>query len=83
MYLWNKYIFICTYENVLHIQDFKDLLREEAKLVKKNFEPFLKKNIKYRKVQTIRSYGQIMKAVFKPEILTTPTGEKPDSFSAC
>lgn len=59
------------------------MLREEAKLVKNNFELFLKKNIKYRKVQAIRRYGQIMKAVFKPEILTTPTSEKPDSFSAC
>ena len=40
---------------VLHIQDFKDLFREQAKLVKKNFwsESFLKKNIKYQKVQAI------------------------------
>lgn len=55
---------------VLHIQDFKDLLEEEAKLVNIFLsESFLKKNVKYRKLQTIRRYGKNHEATLKPEIL--------------
>lgn len=40
---------------VFHIQDFKNLFREQAKLVKTILKwVILKKNIKYRKVQAIK-----------------------------